>query len=157
MRRSEDVTGWAFLAEADGGPHAGVAVGRAAPGPFPGAGPGGSLYTRALVRGLAPLASLDELPFTEPVDARWHVHRDAAGVVTVLGPGGLRLAYDLHPVAAPVELVPGLVNTAEVLVAAELEHRSWGIRRYRARLGPTSRGITLSTGDRRPQPPGDAD
>ncbi|WP_258044631.1 hypothetical protein [Streptomyces sp. SM11] len=48
-----------------------------------------------------------------------------------------------HPVAALVELVPGLVNTAEVLVAAELEHRSWGVRRYRARLGPASRGITL--------------
>ncbi|MFJ4825284.1 hypothetical protein ACIP5L_18615 [Streptomyces bacillaris] len=59
--------------------------------------------------------------------------------------------------AALVELVPGLVNTAEVLVAAELEHRSWGIRRYRARLGPTSQGITLSAGDRRPQPPADAD
>ncbi|MER6770683.1 hypothetical protein ACFVG1_17275 [Streptomyces bacillaris] len=62
-----------------------------------------------------------------------------------------------HPVAALVELVPGLVNTAEVLVAAELEHRSWGIRRYRARLGPTSRGITLSTVERGPQPPADAD
>ncbi|MFE7533579.1 hypothetical protein ACFU67_04790 [Streptomyces rhizosphaericola] len=67
----------------------------------------------------------------------------------------LPLAGD-HPVAALVELVPGLVNTAEVLVAAELEHRSWGIRRYRARLGPTSRGITLSTGDRQPRPPGGA-
>ncbi|MEU2824424.1 hypothetical protein ABZ763_19615 [Streptomyces bacillaris] len=59
--------------------------------------------------------------------------------------------------AALVELVPGLVNTAEVLVAAELERRSWGIRRYRARLGPTSRGITLSTVERGPQPPADAD
>ncbi|MFJ6610425.1 hypothetical protein ACIQPT_09105 [Streptomyces sp. NPDC091289] len=49
-----------------------------------------------------------------------------------------------HPVAALVELVPGAVNTADVMVAAELEHRSWGIRRYRARLGPTSQGITLT-------------
>ncbi|WP_405929191.1 hypothetical protein OG554_24050 [Streptomyces griseus] len=48
-----------------------------------------------------------------------------------------------HPVAALVELVPGEVNRADVLVAAELEHRGWGIRRYRARLGPTSHGITL--------------
>ncbi|MEU0619598.1 hypothetical protein ABZ329_01855 [Streptomyces rubiginosohelvolus] len=51
-----------------------------------------------------------------------------------------------HPVAALVELVPGRVNTAEVLVAAELEHRSWGVRRYRARLGPTAHGIPLGTG-----------
>ncbi|MFG3406168.1 hypothetical protein [Streptomyces sp. NPDC048142] len=49
-----------------------------------------------------------------------------------------------HPVAALVELVPGLVNSTDVLVAAELEHRSWGIRRYRARLGPASQDITLS-------------
>lgn len=49
-----------------------------------------------------------------------------------------------HPVAALVELVPGVPNTADVLVAAELEHRSWGVRRYRARLGPQSHGITLS-------------
>ncbi|MFD8960065.1 hypothetical protein ACFV0W_24770, partial [Streptomyces anulatus] len=55
----------------------------------------------------------------------------------------LPLAGD-HPVAALVELVPGVPNTAEVLVAAELEHRSWGVRRYRARLGPRSHGITLS-------------
>lgn len=31
-----------------------------------------------------------------------------------------------HTVAALVELVPDTVNAAEVLVAAELEHRSWG-------------------------------
>lgn len=55
----------------------------------------------------------------------------------------LPLAGD-HPVAALVELVPGVPNTADVLVAAELEHRSWGVRRYRARLGPRSHGITLS-------------
>ncbi|MFI9637112.1 hypothetical protein ACIHAX_30895 [Nocardia sp. NPDC051929] len=40
-----------------------------------------------------------------------------------------------HPVAALIELVPDAVNAAEVLVAAELEHRSWGVRRYRAKLG----------------------
>lgn len=49
-----------------------------------------------------------------------------------------------HPVAALVELVPGRMNTAEVLVAAELEHRSWGIRRYRARLAPTPHTIVLA-------------
>ncbi|MFJ4825286.1 hypothetical protein ACIP5L_18625 [Streptomyces bacillaris] len=76
-------------------------------GPFTGAGPGGSLYTRAHVRGLAPLASLDELPFTDPVDARWRVHRDAEGTVAVLGPGGLDLAYDLH-----LDLPPGWLETA---------------------------------------------
>ncbi|MFE3941168.1 hypothetical protein ACFXPV_04695 [Streptomyces sp. NPDC059118] len=30
-----------------------------------------------------------------------------------------------HSVAALVEIVPGRMNTAEALVAAELEHRSW--------------------------------
>ncbi|ARQ69898.1 hypothetical protein [Streptomyces marincola] len=49
-----------------------------------------------------------------------------------------------HHVAALVELVPGRVNTAEVLVAAELEHRSWGVRRYRARVAPPSHAIVLS-------------
>ncbi|KUO03070.1 hypothetical protein [Streptomyces caeruleatus] len=49
-----------------------------------------------------------------------------------------------HPVAALVELVPGRLNTAEVLVAAELEHRSWGIRRYRAALAPSRHTIVLA-------------
>ncbi|MDT0266640.1 hypothetical protein RM844_10070 [Streptomyces sp. DSM 44915] len=49
-----------------------------------------------------------------------------------------------HRVAALVELVPGRPNTAEVLVAAELEHRSWGIRRYRARLAPTPHTVLLA-------------
>ncbi|MQS06276.1 hypothetical protein [Streptomyces alkaliphilus] len=49
-----------------------------------------------------------------------------------------------HPVAALVELVPGRLNTAEVLVAAEVEHRSWGIRRYRARLAPSPHAIVLA-------------
>jgi hypothetical protein len=49
-----------------------------------------------------------------------------------------------HPVAALVELVPDTVNAAEVLVAAELEHRSWGIRRYRAKLGPSPHAIVLA-------------
>ncbi|MFD5748220.1 hypothetical protein [Streptomyces sp. NPDC127033] len=49
-----------------------------------------------------------------------------------------------HPVAALVELVPDRPNTAEVLVAAELEHRNWGLRRYRARLAPSPHTITLS-------------
>ncbi|MEU6627679.1 CHAT domain-containing protein [Streptomyces parvus] len=95
VRLSEDVTGWAFLAEVDGARHAGLAVGRAGLGPFTGAGPGGSLFTRACGRGLAALASLNELPFAEPVDARWCVYRGKEGVFSVLGPGGLELAYDL--------------------------------------------------------------
>ncbi|PTH86709.1 hypothetical protein C9J60_21065 [Streptomyces sp. A244] len=49
-----------------------------------------------------------------------------------------------HPVAALVELVPDRLNTAEVLMAAELEHRSWGIRRYRARLAPSAQAIVLA-------------
>ena len=49
-----------------------------------------------------------------------------------------------HPVAALVELVPDRLNTAEGLVVAELEHRSWGIRRYRARLAPTPHAIVLA-------------
>ncbi|MET8831299.1 hypothetical protein ABZX40_36295 [Streptomyces sp. NPDC004610] len=49
-----------------------------------------------------------------------------------------------HPVAALVELVPDRLNTAEVLLAAELEHRSWGIRRYRARLAPSRHAIVLA-------------
>ncbi|MEU2433276.1 hypothetical protein ABZ611_27935 [Streptomyces sp. NPDC007861] len=49
-----------------------------------------------------------------------------------------------HPVAALVELVPGQVNTAEVVVAAELEHRSWGVRRYRARLAREPHSIVLA-------------
>jgi hypothetical protein len=48
-----------------------------------------------------------------------------------------------HPVAALVELVPGRRNTAQVLIAAELEHRSWGVRRYRARLEPSPHTIVL--------------
>ncbi|MFJ2844895.1 hypothetical protein ACIPD2_25115 [Streptomyces griseofuscus] len=49
-----------------------------------------------------------------------------------------------HPVAALVELVPEQVNTAEVLVAAELEHSSWGVRRYRARLALSPHAIVLT-------------
>jgi hypothetical protein len=49
-----------------------------------------------------------------------------------------------HPVATLVELVPDRVNTAEVMLAAELEHRSWGIRRHRSRLTPSPHAIVLS-------------
>ncbi|MFF3317636.1 hypothetical protein ACFYV5_19300 [Streptomyces sp. NPDC003035] len=49
-----------------------------------------------------------------------------------------------HPVTALVELVPDHPNTAEVLMAAELHHRNWGIRRYRARLTSTPHAITLA-------------
>ncbi|WP_162600198.1 CHAT domain-containing protein [Streptomyces sp. CS131] len=107
MRLSEDVTGWAFLAEVDGARHAGLAVGRAGLGPFTGAGPGGSLFTRAYGRGLAVLASLEGLPFADPVDGRWCVHRDKEGVVSVHGPGGLELAYDLD-----LDLPAGWLETA---------------------------------------------
>ncbi|BDH15986.1 hypothetical protein [Streptomyces hygroscopicus] len=48
-----------------------------------------------------------------------------------------------HPVGALVELVPDQANTAAVLMAAELEHRNWGVRRYRARLGPSPHAIVL--------------
>ncbi|MBT1098781.1 CHAT domain-containing protein [Streptomyces sp. Tu10] len=106
MRRSGEVTGWAFLAEVGGVRHAGLAVGRAGLGPFTGAGAGGSLSTLAHVRGLATLPSLDALPFSDPVDARWCVHRDAEGVVAVFGPGGLELAYDLD-----LDLPPGWLET----------------------------------------------
>ncbi|MGC5530146.1 CHAT domain-containing protein [Streptomyces sp. SR-10] len=106
MRRSGEVTGWAFLAEVGGVRHAGLAVGQAGLGPFTGAGAGGSLSTLAQVRGLATLPSLDALPFSEPVDARWCVHRDAEGVVAVFGPGGLELAYDLD-----LDLPPGWLET----------------------------------------------
>lgn len=51
-----------------------------------------------------------------------------------------------HPVAALVELVPGQVNAAEVLVAAELEHRRWGgLRRFRARVTPDPHAIVLAS------------
>ncbi|MFI2715118.1 hypothetical protein ACH5AI_02050 [Streptomyces collinus] len=49
-----------------------------------------------------------------------------------------------HPVAALVELVPDRLNTAELLMAAELEHRSRGIRRYRARLAPSAHAVVLA-------------
>ncbi|MFH9265903.1 CHAT domain-containing protein [Streptomyces sp. NPDC017546] len=107
MRRSGEVTGWAFLAEVDGARHAGLAVGQAGLSPFTGAGPGGSLFTRAYARGLAVLTSLDGLPFADAVDARWCVHRDTAGVFAVFGPGGLELAYDLG-----LDLPPGWLETA---------------------------------------------
>lgn len=107
MRLSGEITGWAFLAEVDGARHAGLAVGQAGLSPFTGAGAGGSLFTRAHARGLAVLTSLNELPFTDLVDARWCVHRDAEGVVAVFGPGGLELAYDLD-----LDLPPGWLETA---------------------------------------------
>ncbi|WP_103507773.1 CHAT domain-containing protein [Streptomyces sp. SM13] len=106
MRRSGDVTGWAFLAEVDGVRHAGLAVGQAGLGPFTGAGPGGSLAALAYVRGLPTLTSPDALPLVGPMDARWCVHRDAEGVVSVFGPGGLQLAYDLA-----LDLPPGWLES----------------------------------------------
>jgi hypothetical protein len=49
-----------------------------------------------------------------------------------------------HPVAALVELVHGHANAAEVLLAAELEHRRWGIRRYHAPLALSQHAIVLA-------------
>ncbi|MGY1577211.1 hypothetical protein [Streptomyces sp. MN13] len=50
-----------------------------------------------------------------------------------------------HTVAALVETVPDRVNVADVMLAAELEHRTLGIRRYRADLTPSqSSSITLA-------------
>ncbi|MER7747474.1 CHAT domain-containing protein [Streptomyces bacillaris] len=155
MRRSGEVTGWAFVAEVDGVPHAGLAVGQAGLGPFTGAGPGGSLYTRAHVRGLAPLASLDELPFTDPVDARWCVHRDAEGAVAVLGPGGLDLAYDLQLDLPSGWLMAAAGTGAVVLVVSHVlpagddmvgvltdETRRGMVCAGRVRFGPPGYGVT---------------
>ncbi|MBT3088029.1 hypothetical protein, partial [Streptomyces sp. CYG21] len=155
MRRSGEVTGWAFLAEVDGVPHAGLAVGQAGLGPFTGAGPGGSLYTRAHVRGLAPLASLDGLPFTDPVDARWCVHRDAEGAVAVVGPGGLDLAYDLQLDLPPSWLMAATGTGAVVLVVSHVlpagddmvgvltdETRRGMVCAGRVRFGPPGYGVT---------------
>ncbi|MGI5436925.1 hypothetical protein ACQEV4_05495 [Streptomyces shenzhenensis] len=57
-----------------------------------------------------------------------------------------------HPVAALVELVPDRRNTAEVLLAAELEHHTWGIRRYRTHLTPPLHPITLTRQPQNPSP-----
>ncbi|WP_198535150.1 hypothetical protein [Streptomyces natalensis] len=48
-----------------------------------------------------------------------------------------------HPVAALVQTVPDCTNIADVMLAAELEHRMLGIRRYRANLTPQLSSITL--------------
>ncbi|MEU3930630.1 CHAT domain-containing protein [Streptomyces sp. NPDC029044] len=98
MRLSRDITGWAFTAEVEGVRHAGLAVGPAAISPFTtGEGSGGSLFTRANGWwGLPVLLSLNELPFGHPVDHRWCVTRDDAGVLSVIGPDGAHFAHDLR-------------------------------------------------------------
>ncbi|HZD69388.1 MAG TPA: hypothetical protein VFA45_10875 [Actinomycetes bacterium] len=54
-----------------------------------------------------------------------------------------------HPVAALIELVPGHHNRAEVMLVAEVEHTTWGVRRYKARLNPAQSAIDLlMAGDR---------
>ncbi|MEU2745478.1 hypothetical protein ABZ613_04130 [Streptomyces collinus] len=40
--------------------------------------------------------------------------------------------------------MPDRLNTAEALMAAELEHRSRGISRHRARLAPSAYAIVLA-------------
>ncbi|WP_103532830.1 hypothetical protein [Streptomyces sp. SM11] len=107
MRLSGEVKGLALLVELEGVRHPGLAVGHAGLHPFTGVGPGGSLFALGRLHGLTTLASLDELPFSAPVDARWCVHRDEEGDIAVFGPGGLVLAYDLH-----LELPPGWQEAA---------------------------------------------
>ncbi|MFI8892108.1 CHAT domain-containing protein [Streptomyces paradoxus] len=86
------------MAETDGVRHAGLAVGLTAISPFTaGEGSGGSLFTRANGWwGLPVLLSLNELPFGHPVDHRWRVTRDDAGVLSVLSPDGAHFAHDLR-------------------------------------------------------------
>ncbi|KUO03069.1 CHAT domain-containing protein [Streptomyces caeruleatus] len=98
MRLSRDITGWAFMVEADGVRQAGLAVGLAGISPFSaGAGAGGSLFTRAHGWwGLPVLLSLDELPLGDPVDHRWCVTQDDGGVLSVVSPDGAYLVHDLR-------------------------------------------------------------
>ncbi|MDQ0961143.1 hypothetical protein QFZ66_005021 [Streptomyces sp. B4I13] len=98
VRLSRDITGWAFMVEADGVRHAGLAVGLAGISPFTaGDGAGGSLFTRANGWwGLPVLLSLNELPFGHPVDHRWCVTRDDGDVLSVLSPDGAYFVHDLR-------------------------------------------------------------
>ncbi|MFE9314830.1 hypothetical protein ACFYNV_06905 [Streptomyces albidoflavus] len=96
MRLSREVTGWAFLADAEGVRHAGLAVGLAGISPFiTGGGSGGSLFTRAYARGLPMLLSPDELPFSHPLSPRWCVTQDEEGVLSVRDPDGALFVHDL--------------------------------------------------------------
>ncbi|CAM5620026.1 hypothetical protein SAVIM338S_05795 [Streptomyces avidinii] len=109
MRLSREVTGWAFVAGLSGVSHACLAVGLAGISPFTaGGGAGGSLFARAYGRGLPALRSLDVLPFGDPVDPRWCVTQDAAGVLSVLDPNGALFAHELD-----LERPPGWREAAE--------------------------------------------
>ncbi|MGI5436926.1 CHAT domain-containing protein [Streptomyces shenzhenensis] len=109
MRLSRGITGWAFLAEADGVRQAGLAVGAADISPFTtGGGAGGSLFARAHAWGLPVLRSLDAMPFDRRADPRWCVTRDGAGVLSVRSPDGARFAHDLE-----LELPTGWQETAD--------------------------------------------
>ncbi|MFC8141580.1 CHAT domain-containing protein [Streptomyces paradoxus] len=109
VRLSRDITGWAFVVEAEGARHAGLAVGLAGISPFTGGGgSGGSLFTRANGWwGLPVLLSLNELPFGHRVDHRWCVTRDDGGVLSVLSPDGAHFVNDLR-----LEEPPGWRETA---------------------------------------------
>lgn len=98
VRLSRDITGWAFMVEADGVRHAGLAVGLVGISPFTaGDGAGGSLFTRANGWwGLPVLLSLNELPFGHPVDHRWCVTQDDGGMLSVLSPDDAYFAHDLR-------------------------------------------------------------
>jgi hypothetical protein len=109
VRLSRDITGWAFLAQVDGVRRAGLALGAAELSPFTtGGGAGGSLFARAHAWGLPVLPSVSELPFSRPVDPRWCVTRDHAGVLSVRSPDGGRFAHGLD-----LETPPGWRETAD--------------------------------------------
>ncbi|MGX2997134.1 CHAT domain-containing protein [Streptomyces sp. JNUCC 64] len=96
MRLSQEVTGWAFLAELGGVRHPALAVGLDSVSPFTRAGGHGSLFTRALGWGLPQIRSLEEIPWNDgPVDRRWRVVRHDDGTFSVLAPDGTRLVHDL--------------------------------------------------------------
>ncbi|MFJ6017338.1 hypothetical protein [Streptomyces sp. NPDC092952] len=84
----------------------------------------------------------------DPAEARreWLVRGYGASQATPMWrfrrAGGHPLVGD-HALAALVQTVPGRLNVADVLLAAEIEHRTLGIRRYRAELTPALSAITL--------------
>ncbi|WP_062216704.1 CHAT domain-containing protein [Streptomyces sp. NBRC 109706] len=122
VRLSRDITGWAFLVEADGVRHAALAVGLAAISPFTaGDGAGGSLFTRANGWwGLPVLLSLDALPIAHPVDHRWCVTRDDQGVLSVLGPDGAPFVHDLRLGLPPAWQETATASGSVLLVVSHL-------------------------------------